>query len=232
MGQMLIQPFSEEEIKVALFQMKPGKSPGVDGFIAGFYQKHWELLKHDVTSDVLGFLNGGDMPELINRTILVLIPKVAHPQELTQFRPISLCNVIYKICSKLLANRLRVVLEDVISLEQSAFVPGRLITDNVLIAYECIHYIRKKKGKSGACAVKLDMAKAYDQVEWMYLSEVMTTLGFPDQWCQLVMRCVTRVSFFVRINCVLSPCFKPTRGIRQGDPISPYLFLYERDQAR
>ena len=115
------------------------------------------MVKEKVTAAVLGFLNGGEMPEVINRTILVLIPKVANPQEISQFRPISLCNVIYKICSKVLANRLRLILDDIISEEQSAFVPGRLITDNVLIAYECIHYLRNKKGKSGACAIKLDM---------------------------------------------------------------------------
>jgi len=155
------------------------------------------LVKEKVTAAVLGFLNGGEMPEVINRTILVLIPKVANPQEISQFRPISLCNVIYKICSKVLANRLRLILDDIISEEQSAFVPGRLITDNVLIAYECIHYLRNKKGKSGACAIKLDMAKAYDRVEWNYLHNIMLTLGFRATWCNLVMKCVTSVSFSV-----------------------------------
>jgi hypothetical protein len=95
----------------------------------------------------------------------------------------------------------------------------------VLIAYECIHYLRKKKGKSGACAVKLDMAKAYDRVEWEYLRAVMEALGFSDRWHSLVMRCVSSVSFTVRVNGNFSPVFSPTRGIWQGDPMSPYLFL-------
>jgi hypothetical protein len=140
-------------VEQALFQMSPNKAPGPDGFTAGFFQKHWTLVKDSVTNAVLGFLNGGDMSEVVTQTVLVLISKVANPQELTQFRPISLCNVLYKICSKSLANRLRTILDDIISEEQSAFVPGCLITDNVLISYECIHYLRKKKGKSGACAV-------------------------------------------------------------------------------
>jgi hypothetical protein len=125
-------PFTEAEIRVALFMRKPNKAPGLDGFTAGFYQRHWGLLGADICRAVLAFLNGGSMPDVVNDTILVLIPKVKNPQELSQFRPIALCNVLYKICSRVSANRLRVVLNDIISEEQSAFVPGRLITDNVL----------------------------------------------------------------------------------------------------
>ena len=108
-----------------------------------------------MTNAVLDFLNGGTMPDALNQTTIVLIPKLKHPQELKNFRPISLCSVIYKVCSKILANRLRMFLDEIISAEQSAFVPGRLITDNVLVAYECTHYLRRKKGKTGACAMML-----------------------------------------------------------------------------
>ena len=141
------------------------------------------------------------------------------------FRLISLCNVIYKLCSKVIANRLRNYLDEIVAEEQSAFVPGRLITDNVVIAYECTHYLKRKKGKSGACAIKLDMAKAYDRIEWAYLRRIMLALGFCDSFVSVIMKCVTSVSMSVRVNEVLTETFRPTRGIRQGDPISPYLFL-------
>jgi hypothetical protein len=223
MNERLCWPFSGEEV---VFGMGPSKAPWSDGFNAGSYQRHLQLIKEDVTAAVLKFLNGDHMLEMINSMVIVLIPKVKNPQDISQYRPISLCNVIYKICSKVLANRLREVLDEVISEEQSAFVPGRLITDNVITAYECVHSMKRKKGKQGWCAVKLDMMKAYDRVEWEYLQGIMQKMGFDEQWISLIMRCVTTVKFHVKVNGELLPQFTPSRGIRQGDPISPYYSCY------
>jgi hypothetical protein len=147
MNESLNLPYTDEEIRVALFQMGPTKAPGPDGFPALFYQTHWEFIRIEICTAVRSFLSGDPIPEGFCDSVVVLIPKTTNPQVLKNFRPISLCNVLYKIASKVLANRLKLVLPDVVSENQSAFVPGRLITDNALIAFECFHTIRKQHAK-------------------------------------------------------------------------------------
>jgi hypothetical protein len=154
-----------------------------------------------------------------------MIPKVDNPDKVAQFRPISLCIVVYKVISKLLSNRLKVILPDIISHHQSAFVPSRMITDNILLAYECIHSMKKKKGKRSLCAMNLDRLKAYDRVEWCFLEKIMIKLGFDRRWVKLIMSYVNSVKYRVRFNSVETDTIIPTRGLHQGDPLSPYLFL-------
>jgi hypothetical protein len=181
--------------------MGPLKAPGPDDFPARFFQRHWETLRTDVIQAVKQFFSDGIMPPGINETAIVLIPKGNNPEELKDFRPISLCNVIFKVISKCLVNRLRPILGEIISPEQSAFVPGRMIIDNAVIVFECIHAIQKGAGdKEEFCAYKLDLSKAYDRVHWGYLKKLMEKLGFHSQWVQWIMTCVSTVRYTVRLN--------------------------------
>ena len=141
--------------------MHPSKTPGPDGMIAFSFQKFWHKLGADVTNAVLSCLNSDIILQNINNTHIALIPKTKDPELITQYHPISLCNVLYKIISKMLVNRLKLNLPNLISNSQSAFVPRRLITDNILVAYETLHSMKKKsRGKIGQVAIKLDMSKA------------------------------------------------------------------------
>jgi hypothetical protein len=142
MNGSLLHQFSGEEIRRALFQMSPSKAPGPDGMTALFFQKYWHIVGDDVSNAILDFFASGRMLGSVNFTNIVLIPKVKNPEAMTQFRPISLCNVLYKIVSKVLVNRMKSILPRVISDSQSAFVPGRLITDNVIMAFEVLHISR------------------------------------------------------------------------------------------
>ena len=179
---------------------------------------------------VLEFFKTGIMPDGVNHTAIVLIPKVPHPKELKDFRPISLCNVVYKIVSKCLVNHLRPMLSDLISENQSAFVPGRLISDNSIIAFECIHHIQSMKHtEPAACAYKLDLSKAYDRVDWDFLEQALSKWGFSALWISWIMACVKSVKYSVKFNGKLLHGFTPSRGIRQCDPPSPFLFLFVAD---
>jgi hypothetical protein len=131
----------------------------------------------------------------------------------------------YKIISKVLANRLKTILPIIISKNQSAFILGWLILDNVLVAYETLHSMHTRMwGRVGYMAIKLDMSKTYDCVEWVFMDEVMR-MGFVERWMRLVMKCLTSISYSVIVNGCPVGCIRPTRGLRQEDPLSPYLFI-------
>ena len=142
MNALLCQKFEVHEVEVALQQMAPLKAPGPDRMPPLFYQHFWGTVSHDVTSSILTWLNSGTLPQSINHTFITLIPKTHSPEYANQFRPISLCNVLYKIFSKVFANRLKKVLPSIITEHQSAFTKDKLISDNIMVAFETLHYLQ------------------------------------------------------------------------------------------
>lgn len=209
MNEELMRDYSKEEVVQTLKSIGNLKAPGPDGSPALFYKEYWEIVGDRIVEEIL-LLRGGQMPDRWNDTTIVLIPKVKRPENIKDLRPISLCNVLYKLVSKVISNRLKSILPEVVSASQSAFVPGRLITDNILIAYELTHFLKRwKKGECGYAAIKLDMSKAYDRVEWDFFEG----------------NDATTVKYRIRVNGEMTEEFRPERGLRQGDPISLYLFL-------
>lgn len=220
----LCRPVSHDEIKIALFQINPHKCPGPDGFNSTFYKATWEIIGQDIVSAVSNFFHTGNMLKSLNSTSIVLIPKVPCPNTAAEFRPIACCNILYKCISNILTNRLRTILPLIISENQGAFVKGRSIVHNVLLAQEMVH-MYSRKNVSPRCTLKIDLRKAYDTINWDFLDGVLLGLGFPHKFRNWIMQCVTTASYSIIVNGQHSTQFQGRRGIRQGDPISPYLFV-------
>ncbi|XP_026417308.1 uncharacterized protein LOC113312787 [Papaver somniferum] len=220
---------SADDVFQVVKDMASWCSPGPDGFRAGFYHVNWDIVGNDVVQAVQSFFSSGYMPREFNKTYLSLIPKNDKAKYPADFRPIGLCNTIYKIISKILANRIKPYLKRIISPFQSAFVPGRAIQDNIIIAHEMVHTMKHKEGNSDSMALKLDLSKAFDRLEWSFILGMLKKLGFPEKFCKYIEQCIPTTKISILLNGSPTSAYNPTRGLRQGDPLSPYLFIIAMD---
>ncbi|GKV27047.1 hypothetical protein SLEP1_g36255 [Rubroshorea leprosula] len=222
-NESLTAVFSEEEIKNAVWDCDSTKSPGLDGFNFRFIKAMWEDIKQDITSFAQEFHKNGKLVKGSNASFIVLIPKVENPQRIEEYRPISLIGVMYKIIAKLLGNRLRKVLDKVIEEQQMVFIGGRQLMDSVVIANEVIDEAKRKKTKS--ILFKVDFEKAYDKVSWDYIEYMFGRMGFPVKWRKWIRERLQSSMISILLNGSPTREFQVSKGIRQGDPLSPFLFL-------
>lgn len=217
-------PFKEEDVLKTFKSMAKNRCSGPDGLSVEFYLAAWCIIGMDVIKGILFFFDTLKMPRIINATAIALIPKQVSATKLQNYRPISCCNVIYKCISKMLAKRMKEVMPDIISDCQSAFVPKRLIGDNILLAQSLCRNYHLSSGEQ-KCAVKLDLRKAFDTLNWSFLRKALEIMRFPSIFIEWIMTCISSTMLSVKLNGALEGFFPAKSGLRQGDPLSPYLFV-------
>lgn len=218
-----MSPIIKDDVKKATFALHPHKAPRPDGVTMEFYQKCWKFMGEDIWLMVEEFCRKGKFVKEVNNTLIALIPKKKSCSIITDYRPISLCNSLYKIISKVIVDRLKLVLDKIVSPEQHGFTPGREIVDSIIRVVETMHSM--KRSKMQGMVVKLDVSKAYDQVIWYFLFFVLERFGFDSSWINCIKHCVTSISYSIIVNGSIEGFLQAMNGLRQGDPLSTFLFV-------
>ncbi|WZZ63719.1 hypothetical protein YC2023_075089 [Brassica napus] len=203
---LLISPVTPSEILQSLKALPNGKAPGPDGYTKEFFIAAWSVVGKDFITAIKSFFLYGFLPTGVNSTILALIPKKNPAQTMRDYRSISCCNLIYKVISKILANRLKTILLVAIEPNQSAFIKGRLLSENVLLDNELVNGYHLPS-ISDRCTIKLDISKAFDTVKWSFITAVLPAMGLPCQFIRWIYLCVSTASFSVAINGELEGFF-------------------------
>ncbi|GKD05695.1 RNA-directed DNA polymerase, eukaryota [Tanacetum coccineum] len=214
---------SGEEIKSAVWECEVYKSPGPDGFTFEFIRKFWDLIGVDVIKAVKEFFTAGLFPRGCNPSFIALIPKCLNAKSVKDFCPVSLIGCQYQNVGKILAKRLSSVIGNLISTKQSAFIHGRQILDGTMILNEVMSWCKVKMKK--AMGFKVDFKKAYDSVRWDFLDDIMQRFGFGRRWRGWIAACLSSANASILVNGSPTEEFRFFRGLRQGDHLSPFLFL-------
>ncbi|KAJ9537397.1 hypothetical protein OSB04_030130 [Centaurea solstitialis] len=215
--------FTEKEVKEAVWSCGSNKAPGPDGFTFEFIRKFWSIVGKDFFDAVKFFESNCCINPGSNSSFITLVPKVKDLLSLADYRPINLIGCVTKVISKVLAERLKGVLDTVVSKNQTAFVKGRNILDGPLLVNEVIHWAKRIKKK--LLIFKVDFAKAFDSLNWSFLDSVLNQMGFGKKWRDWVKGCVGTAKMSVLINGSPTNEFRMGKGVRQGDPLAPFLFI-------
>jgi hypothetical protein len=213
---------TREDIWKVVFSFNKNKAPGPDGFPTEFFQRAWPIVGEDVTEAILDFFSYGKLLREVNATIITLVPKRSNPSVVGDFRPISCCNIVS--ITKIIANRFLKGLDDIVGPNQGAFIPGRSIAENIMLVQELVCNNHREKGRP-RCTIKVDLMNAYDSVNWSFLLHCLKCFGAPRKFLGWTHECISSPSYSVALNGSLVGYFPGQKGLRQGDPMSPYLFV-------